>query len=382
MRFKVLIVEDEEPVGDMLETAIKQRLEKLDHEPKVCRCKSIPESRNYLEDFRPHVVTLDLKEAATDDAAAGKPAWDFIRDVHFCPVVFYSANALPEGFPSGSDPFAQYLNKNEKQADDVAAIVEEFIPHVVGLEEIRLDVESRYAKSLQKTTRLIWATETEDIAKNQAFLRISRRRLAAVLEHPLDNEHTIKAWEQFLYPPTDESTLCTGDIVMRRGADKNIASSFFVILTPPCDLVPNQNPIDQVLLARCRDVSDSEVKRRIIGNPANQENAALTSRQVKTLSEKLAKDEIAGLKLIPKLSDLWPTMVLDFKALELVSRSSVALSSETLNDEIQFERIASMDSPFRESLAWRFIQTAGRPGTPDSDRQALETEVRTALGVI
>ena len=156
MKLKILIVEDEAPVGDLLETAITNRLKGLEHEPCVKRCRSIPQSKSDLGDFRPHIVTLDLKDDSTDDMSAGKPAWEFIRDTHFCPVVFFSANALPDGFPDGTDPFAQYLNKNEKKADDVAATIESFIPHIIGLEGIRSEVESRYARSLQKV--LSWFT--------------------------------------------------------------------------------------------------------------------------------------------------------------------------------------------------------------------------------
>lgn len=374
MKLKVLIVEDEDAVGSLLENAISQRLTGLAHSPIVQRCRSISQSQAALEDFRPHIVTLDLKDDSTDDVAAGKPAWDFIRDKHFCPVVFFSANALPEGFPDGTDPFAQYLNKNESDAGDVAATIEAFIPHVIGLEHIRLEVESRYAQSLQKVSRLIWKSEAEVIARTQALIRVTRRRLAATLEHPLGEETNIKAWEQFIYPPTDEGHLCTGDVVFRRGGNKSNASDFRVILTPPCDLVPGQNAISDVLLGKCLSVKNAEVLRRANIHLAD----AISPKQSEKLAEKLVKDEIAGLKVIPKLSDLWPTMVLDFKALELVQRTSIALSPESANGASTFERIASMDSPFREALSWRFMQTAGRPGTPDADRTALETEISAA----
>jgi len=369
MKLKVLIIEDEDAVADLLKKKISARLKKLKHTHSFQRCNKITGSATFLEQFRPHIVTLDLKDDATDDMSAGKPAWEFIRDRHFCPVVFFSANPLPEGFPDGTDPFAQYLNKNEKSPADVAATIEQFIPHVCGLDEIRAEVESRYAKSLHKVSGLIWKSETKPQARNEALLRVTRRRLAATLEHPLGDEKHIKAWEQFIYPPVDEH-LCTGDVVLQRGEDKTKAGSFRVILTPPCDLVPGQNAVPMVLLGKCLTVADTEVFRR----SGLQTSTTPTSK----LAEKLAKDEVAGIKLIPKLTDLWPTMVLDFKSLELVARTSIALSPESASSDSKFERIASMDSPFREALSWRFMQTAGRPGTPDADRATLETEIRAA----
>jgi len=371
MKLKVLIVEDEEVMANLLEEKIAERLSALNHGPTFERCKKIAESESALIDYRPHIVTLDLKDDANDNILAAKPTWEFIRDKHFCPVVFFSANALPDGFPDGTDPFAQYLSKHDKDAIAVAATIESFIPHVIGLEAIRADVEARYAKSLQKVSKLIWKTEPQGDSRSQALVRVTRRRLAAMLEHPLAEEHNIKAWEQFIYPPTDESHLCTGDVVFQRGANRTKANNFRIILTPPCDLVPGQNPVAEVLLGKCIPPADPEVFRRA----GLQINLTPTTK----LADKLAKDEVAGLKLIPKLGDSWPTMVLDFKSLELVPRTAIALSPETANDESRFERIASMDSPFREALSWRFMQTAGRPGTPDADRTALETEIKAAI---
>jgi hypothetical protein len=369
MKIKVLIVEDEEVLRNLLVEKIANHLRKMSLTPHFEQCKRIVGSERILEDYRPHIVTLDLKDEINDDNMAGKPAWDFIRDRHFCPVVFYSANPLPEGFPDGTDPFARYLNKNEKEPADVAATIESFIPHVRGLDGIRAEVESRYARALQKVSSLIWSSESSPEARTEALLRVTRRRLAATLEHPIGDEKYIKAWEQFIYPPIEEH-LCTGDVLLEHGVESSLASSYRVILTPPCDLVPGQNPVPMVLLGRCSSVIDAEVFRRA--------GIAINVSPTTKLAEKLAKDEVVGMKLIPKLSGIWPTMVLDFKSLELVPREAVALSPESVGVGFKYKRIASLDSPFRESLSWRFMQTAGRPGTPQSDKTALEAEIKVA----
>ncbi len=375
MKLKILIVEDEEPVGDLLETAITGRLKALAHEPLIQRCRNIPHSKSALEDFRPHVVTLDLKDDSTDDMSAGKPAWEFIRNTHFCPVVFFSANPLPEGFPDGTDPFAQYLNKNEQKADDVAATVENFIPHIIGLEGIRSEVESRYAKSLQKVSKLIWVTEKEPEARKQALLRVTRRQLAAALEHPLGKENSIKAWEQFIYPPIDTS-LCTGDILHKVDGTEN-PGDFRVILSPPCDLVegPNRHPVAEVLLGRCVSVRSPEVLRKKSLKeyyPNGQSNANLPEQ----LGKKLCDDKLDGMVVIPKLSGVFPAMVLDLKSLHVAEREKIAAGSELVKEDSEFIRLASMDSPFREALSWRFTHTIGRPGYPPVDEESLGRDLK------
>ncbi len=50
--------------------------------------------------------------------------------------------------------------------------------------------------------------------------------------------------------------------------------------------------------------------------------------------------------------------------LELIGVDRVAASGEAGKD---YRRICSVDSPFREQLAWAYLQIAGRPGVPDRD---------------
>lgn len=381
MNIKILIIEDNDDVAERLKSAIEAKMKNIGHDTEVVLCNDFEAAPKQLRRLRPHAVTLDLKKDPLDDHAA-QPAWEVVRREHFCPVLFYSAVPLPPDVLEGELPFAKYLRKVADNTGDESAAAEllgGFVPHIEGLQNLWNNVEGRYAESVSLVSKLIWASEPED-KRVQALIRITRRRVAAMLEHPLIGEAHIKAWEQFIYPPTDKHHLCTGDVVFQRDADRTKAGSFRVILTPPCDLVPGQNAIAEVLLGRCLAVNDSEVIRRVVGkiDIANQPNGKLTEKQAKSISEKLAKDDVAGLKLIPKLEDLWPTMALDFKALELAQRTSIALSPESATDTSAFERIASMDSPFREALSWRFMQTAGRPGTPDTDRIALEAEIKDA----
>ena len=37
------------------------------------------------------------------------------------------------------------------------------------------------------------------------------------------------------------------------------------------------------------------------------------------------------------------------------------------DDSGEYIRVVSIDSPFREQIAWAYLNTAGRPGVPDRD---------------
>ncbi len=377
MNLKILIIEDTADVADRLKTAIEEKMKAIGHVAEVDLCDDFDEAPKKLRRFRPHAVTLDLKRDPLDDHAA-KPAWEVVRGEHFCPVLFYSAVPLPPDIQEGEFPFAKYLRKAaDNNGDEVAAaeLLGAFVPHIEGLQKLWNDVESRYALSVARVSKLIWDSETEE-NRGQALIRVTRRRLASMLEHPLGEETNIKAWEQFVYPPTDENHLCTGDVVFRCGGIKTNAADFRVILSPPCDLVvgANRHPVSEVLLGRCVPVRHPDVLRKT-SKKALKENGQPNTELPAQLGRSLCGDKCDGMIVIPKLAGVFPAMVLDLKSLETVERVKIALAQEAIDDGVIYARLASMDSPFREALSWRFTHSIGRPGYPVMDEASLAKDV-------
>ena len=142
------------------------------------------------------------------------------------------------------------------------------------------------------------------------------------------------------------------------------------MLTPSCDLVAggNRAPVDEVLVARCVSVRDPEILRR---------NNLKADASAQKIGKTLCGDGHTDMIVLPKLHGAWPTMVLDLKRLELMERAKVGLS-DIAGAADEFVRVASMDSPFRERVAWRFVATCGRPGLPDFDRVCLEQDIAAA----
>jgi len=375
MKIKVLIIEDDVGIADRLKTAIEGKITALGHETEIEICTDFDQAGGKLRRLRPHAVTLDLKKDPLDDHAA-KPAWDVIRKEHFCPVLFYSAVPLPADFPQDELPFAKYLRKSADDDGDEQAAAERlgaFVPHIKGLQELWNDVESRYAESVSIVSKLIWDSEPEDDKRAQALIRVTRRRLAATLEHPLGGETSIKAWEQFIYPPIDTS-LCTGDILQKLNSGGN-PDDFRVILSPPCDLVvgADRSPVAEVLLGKCVSVRHTEVLRKkgLKVESNGQPNAELPAQ----LGRKLCGDNLDGMVVIPKLAGVFPAMVLDLKSLECIQRVKVVVEKKPIVLGAEYVRVASMDSPFREALSWRFTHSVGRPGYPVIDELSLGADV-------
>ena len=68
----------------------------------------------------------------------------------------------------------------------------------------------------------------------------------------------------------------------------------------------------------------------------------------------------------PRLNGHIPLMAANLRQLELIP-------FDKLKDD--YERKASIDSPFREMVAWAYLQTAGRPGLPDRDTAKWAKEI-------
>jgi hypothetical protein len=375
MRIKALIIEDEKEIADELCREIKAELGRLCRVADIDICSDFSKATDILRELRPHVVVLDIRKEKLEANPAGQPAWEVIRDEHFCPVIFYSSNPMPEGFPEGKDPFACYHSKTDTNPDQIARVVGGFIRHIDGLQKIRDEVENQSAKTLQKVTRLIWNAEDDPEVREQALLRVTRRRLAASLESPLSGETHIKAWEQFIYPPI-QSDLLTGDVLRRVGGHVNNPDDYRLILTPPCDLATGEDrhPVDDVLVARCLRVDAPEVLRKCSLEAGADDLAGKLGRRLK-------KDRLDGMLVLPALAGVWPVMVVDFKSLDLIALTSIAPALEAVNGGSQYARLASLDSPFREGLAWRFAQTASRLGFPSMDEESLATDVQVAAAM-
>lgn len=64
-----------------------------------------------------------------------------------------------------------------------------------------------------------------------------------------------------------------------------------------------------------------------------------------------------------------PTMAAYLRDLEFIPFGDIGIQDKP------FLRIASIDSPFRELIAWAYLNTACRPGLPDRDFNSWCNEV-------
>mgnify|MGYP001604817104 CR=1 FL=1 len=365
MTYHILIVEDDATMIESLKSAFNRLLGQC--EVNSCGFANAAER---IAETLPDVVVLDIFEDQVEGISvdAVEAPWCYIWDQHFCPVVFHSAHVVAQ-YQSLSHPFIRYELKDPGSLERVANHIQSFAPEIEGLRAVRRELAQRAGETLRHVSKLVWQPGKPAAEQADLFLRVVRRRMAAALDHGAMHEEKIQAWEQYIYPSIGEDLL-TGDLIRATSGDQNDPQSYHLVLSPSCDLVLGQGPNEQVLVADCVPVDEYLEKAKVDSQKLN------SSKHREKLGSELTKDQVAGLTVLPMFPGLLPLMAANLKKLSLLPYTDIA----TKKDETKlFTRITSVDSPFRERLAWAYLQVAGRPGVPDVDVEALAEAIAQTI---
>ena len=324
-----------------------------------------------MDEFRPDVIILDLLEDG--GSAERKPVGnEKLRDIwkqRFRPVVIYSAqtDALEEGEWSGN-PFVQAVQKGIGSETKVEEAIGLFMPHVEALNESEAFINQSLIHSMRDVAPYVFEEFSDISDRKDAFLRLTRRRLAALMDDS-GKSGRLASWECYIYPPAGDS-IRLGDVLMKREGNKEDPNSFRVVLTPSCDLVcqtDRKAKVDHVLVAKCIPTQSGV---RIMSQIAQmKQNEFLEKIDKMVLSQGFYQRLIP----FPILKGQIPLMMADLKDLELLPFEGVADGAGSM-----FARVASIDSPFRELISWAYMHTACRPGLPDRDFEKWMKEIKGA----
>jgi CheY-like chemotaxis protein len=360
-KWNVLIVEDEEiirhQVRDYLsgETFASQDL-------NISEIASLDDAVNLIRERKADLVILDVYRGKAQQGGeqVGVQILERIRQTGFVPVVLYTA--LPEGLDGQRSKFVRLVGKDTG-----------------GLEKLKAEIEDLFLLRIPQVHRAIvnhidetmctymWGfvqehwTDFEPLINKPEFLRLLVQRLALTFARqgvdqmaqkvygapppaqPGD-EDTVHPAEYYVKPPVGQDPVL-GDI---RRREKDGATEYLVVLWPTCDMVATgtrQPKTDFVLCARAELVANrQEVRDWITADSSNK----------KRVVEQLVKNTRDRFHFLPGVWDL-PHLLLDFQALEHVR----------LTDVRGYTCVATLASPFAESVSARFQKYVGRIGTPD-----------------
>ena len=355
---KVLLVDDDKDALAPLRDQIGQGFE--------WREVGFEEARLAVDDFLPDVVVLDIFSGnPSDENATGCDRLESIWNHAFRPVVIYSANPdIVSASQYREHPFVKLIRKGSGSELEVDKAIRGFAPLVELLCGARRRIEEEFSKALRDVAPLA-ASSGGDLA--HVVERAARRRVAALVDEMGPAGEAIAAWEQYVFPPVSGG-IRQGDVLcVARGVDAEhwegaelAPDQYRIVLTPSCDLVAHgdRSPkVENVLLARCGDMNHALDAIRI---PSGR------SKRKERLRGVLNTGFESHVVPFPRLPGRIPMMAADMRRLELVGFEEIRQD---------FRVVASVDSPFREAIAWAYVRSTGRPGLPERDVDSWADEI-------
>lgn len=370
--WRFLIVEDKPDIARQLVDAIPAFVEEPDTAIPEVR-KDFGDALKLLKQQRFDVLILDLKDDQAsgldeEDVSAGLAIFEELKKTRFAPVIFYTAH--PHKVRPLQTEFVKVVEKTE------------------GIEKLTIAVRGVMATHLPKLSRVI-----EDLQRDYMWDFVSahwkefdkkhqRVDLAYLLAGRLASTLRMRAAEfvrstndadalpvgtnvhpmqMYIYPTA--SQIQGGDIVAEISEP---SASKWVVLTPTCDFV--QKKAEAVLLAKCIPLTETaEYKNWALDQAKTDDLHALVGDNRKTIR--------GGPKIQPERFKYLPgtffmeDSVIDFQSLKTVPIAALE----------QFQRVATLDSPFAEAVLSRFTRYFARLGTPDVEKASVVARLTECL---
>ena len=327
--------------------------------------RSFSDAIPVIENERVDLVVLDLKDDdanadAGESAFPGKSVFDQIREKRFIPIVFYTA--WPKHAVEVPKPFVKVVTKGDPEnlRQAIREVFDTRLPQLVR------HLEAAQREYMWDFVEQHWQ-QLDGQAQAADLTYLLARRLAAVLRQQCIREFlkgTIAAMPDirkahpmdfYVYPPLP-GTYFAADIVQEPGKE----NAYWVLLTPSCDF--EWKKVEHVLLAKCEPLEARKEVKSI--NDAREKEQEPPEGAINKLS-RLLKDDLGQkdrFKFLPGTFFV-PNLLVDFQQLRCVS----------VDDFIGrgWKVVASLDTPFAESLVSTFTRFYGRLGTPDLDVQLV-----------
>ena len=337
-------------------------------------CNDFHDGLVRLESERFDLLVLDvLKGKADANDEAGRDAFDSIKARRFIPVIFYTA--VTDRVLDLKSAVVRVVSKGSGMRELEIALAEQIDSGLLRINrELNLHFESMIRDYLWDFVPQHWDElhGTEEGEATLAYL-LSRRiasSLDAVGADRLANrlgsaggsgggvEGKVHPLRYYIIPP-DLDGYRTGDI-LREGEPH----SFWVVLTPWCDLVPRgtePQKAEHVLLAKCVALEEFQESKWWDGGQPSSRLLSL----LRTPAGRPEGRQEGRYYFLPGVLGI-PDLVIDYQ-------QTITIEFGKLPG---YYKIATLDSPFAESVSSRHLQFLGRVGTPDLDTNRVVVRLR------
>lgn len=305
-------------------------------------------------------------------ADAGLRVFAKVRSHTFVPIIFFTA--LPN-LVAGEDipgaPFVSVVPKNQDQElrPLVHAVFDSSLPsiHRALRDHVDLIVRDFMIEFVEKH----WSDLKSPPRKGDLAHMLLRRlamsladggevlsgRLAA--ETVELNPECVHPMRYYIIPAVGSWT--TGDLITGPRIGSPSDTCWYVVLTPACDLIETHLKADYVVLIECVPLQEREELTRFTAtSPAAGEQPSAEAKTAEKKLRRLMANNADGQRdrtvYLPAAWEV-PDLIVDFQRIVSVPYGDLGT----------YRRVATLDSPYAESVVEKFGRYLGRLGTPDLD---------------
>lgn len=380
VKWRALYIDDDpEYLKLVFDTLNGVKVLEPNHQLYIETIQDFDEALSEIENKRYDLVIIDLRLGDTSAEVAeeeGIKTLESIKSRRFLPVIFYTV--LPGKVEALSSQLIKVVDKKdgeEKLLEEIKDIFTKRLPIVnraliTHMEEIQRGYMWDFvAENWDEFGASVDNAELAVLLARRLSVTLCRENIGKLVSaidsgmhyHFLPGKaHPV---EYYLMPPI-ETEFVTGDLFVQiEGANRK----YKILLNPCCDFVH-----DNVELALFSNCSLLEDEPEYINLKSDPENADKKGKLKSLIKDSRYGNQSERFFFLPKAFSI-PDIVVDFQrltVLELIKLKEMCSSGTYI-------RIASLDSPFAETLSNKFSHYYGRIGKPDiRDELVLERIMR------
>lgn len=322
-----------------------------------------------LDEYNPDIVVLDMKDDATEEEMSGASIFNLIWKNKFRPTIVFSGYADTfdiedaEIASMAQEPLFKRIPKgDETPVFEQLEYLADIVPSITRL-RTKLNTALISSASAIPTIKAASARASEEVLDYLFSSRITQFFQKTVISQKLP------AWAQYILPPIG-AQLFTGDILRYSAHDGSEEEKYAIVLTPSCDLSFAKDDTN-VLIALNADFSSIDSSFSLISEKKSNKYNSRRNRMGSTMNTGYKDSKI----YLPHIKGILPDLCFDLKQIALTGVTSISFDGDLREGRVEWVRVASLCSPYRERASWAYLHTACRPGVPTLDTDSWVDEI-------
>ncbi len=355
MKIKILMIDDDEKIGENAQKLFNGSKIK-DNDIELVHIKEFEKALPMLKQSEFNIIILDVyrgEQKEKNEDRPGEKVLEEIKKTCFIPVIFFTGlTSRVDHLKSEIIRVVNKVDNLEKLRDEIEKTIDSKLIFIRNKLDsyIHNSMKEYFWDFVHKDWNLLCEINDE-ISLSYLLIRrlgssLSRRQIIKLLEDdPKISSDTIHPMEFYIYPCISKE-FETGDIL-------RLAGETFIVLTPTCDFICRSNgerAATNALIAKCSLLKENDKFKKYIENlSANEDNL-----------KSLLRGSDKRFFFLPGTFFIEDSLV-DFQKIKAVSYEELS----------SYNKIATLDDPFAQSMLASFIRYYNRIGHHDLDLDVI-----------